>query len=356
MHEFRPDEYTREDEPYTYVEGSGFVSSLPPHMERRALITHANAAGLSLLLYLLLRSSLPVYVIRIFLLFCPQLRYINAHLLGPDWLVQLIFAICSLLTYAAPFLFYALLVRVPLRKALPMRRIAPWVLAPAIFVALAASVLGAFTSNVINALLRLVRMIPIQPVVTIPAPGGTAWGKLAAMLMAVVSLCVLPALLEEFIYRGILMQSLRRFGDGFALIVSAVLFSLMHQNLAQFPSALFVGLVLGYFVLHTGSIWVGVLLHFCTNLLALFQVLVLPRLSLHTGRLLTYAVCLLCLLFALVSMILLARGRAELFCITPVQSHFTVRQRMRTFFSSPAVLVLLFFVVSGTLAGIQILP
>lgn len=345
-----------ENEPYIYVEGSGFVSSEPPRQERRALATCANAAGLSLLLYLLLRSSLPSYVIRFFLLFCPQLRYINSHLLGPDWLVQLVQTLCALLSYAAPFLFYALLVRIPLRVALPMRRTPACVMAPAIFVALGASVLGAFTSGVINALLHAVRVIPIQPAVLVPAPGSTGTARLLAFLLTVFTLCVLPALLEEFIYRGVLMQSLRRFGDGFALIASAILFSLMHQNLAQFPSALFVGLVMGYFVLHTGSIWTGVLLHFCNNLLALFQLFVLPLVSPQTERLLTYIISLGCLTLALVSVLLLARGRSELFHLPPAQSLLTVRERMYVYFSSPAVLVLLFFIVAGTLGSLQFLP
>ncbi len=85
-------------------------------------------------------------------------------------------------------------------------------------------------------------------------------------LMYVLQIAFLPALVEEFALRGIVMQPLRRYGDGFAIIVTALVFSLMHGNMIQAPFALFAGLAIGYFSLATGSVWTGVLIHFANNL------------------------------------------------------------------------------------------
>lgn len=85
------------------------------------------------------------------------------------------------------------------------------------------------------------------------------------LIFQLINIAVLPALIEEFALRFIVMQPLRRYGDTFAVVMSAVIFSLMHGNLIQIPFAFIVGIAIGFFVIQTGSIWVGILIHFLNN-------------------------------------------------------------------------------------------
>ena len=80
-------------------------------------------------------------------------------------------------------------------------------------------------------------------------------------ILYIINGVVLPAFIEEIVFRGAIMQSLRRFGDGFALLVSSVLFAVVHGNFVQAPYAFLMGLVIGYFVLRTGSLWAGIFIH-----------------------------------------------------------------------------------------------
>ena len=76
---------------------------------------------------------------------------------------------------------------------------------------------------------------------------------------------IVAPLAEEFAMRGVVLGALRKYGDGFAIIVSALLFGLMHGNFMQIPFAFVVGLALGFAVIKTGSVWTGVLIHFINN-------------------------------------------------------------------------------------------
>lgn len=87
----------------------------------------------------------------------------------------------------------------------------------------------------------------------------------AVQLLYFFSVAVLPALVEEFFFRGAVLRMFRRFGDGFAVVASAVLFSLFHGNLAQSVFALICGLVLGFLLVRTNCIWVPVAVHFINN-------------------------------------------------------------------------------------------
>ncbi len=93
----------------------------------------------------------------------------------------------------------------------------------------------------------------------------------AGMLLYVVNIAVLPALLEEWLFRGMMLKHLRTaVGSTGAVLISATVFGLMHLNPPQSVFAFGFGLFVGYAYLCTGSIWFGVLLHFTNNLISCF--------------------------------------------------------------------------------------
>lgn len=100
--------------------------------------------------------------------------------------------------------------------------------------------------------------------------GGTAVDpeNFEDFLWQVLSTAIVPALAEEFAVRGVVLQSLRKFGDTFAIITSAVIFAIMHGNLVQAPFALMLGLVIAWLVIVTDSLWTGIAIHFMNNLYA----------------------------------------------------------------------------------------
>ena len=84
-------------------------------------------------------------------------------------------------------------------------------------------------------------------------------------LLSFIATAITPALVEEFACRGIVLGALRKYGDGFAIIVSSILFGLMHGNFVQIPFAFLVGVICGYIVVKTGSIWIAVAVHAFNN-------------------------------------------------------------------------------------------
>lgn len=70
---------------------------------------------------------------------------------------------------------------------------------------------------------------------------------------------------EELIYRGFVLHHLRPQGTAFAIVVSAVLFGLMHGNVIQLPMAILCGSLFGY-VACEYSLAASIVLHSLTNL------------------------------------------------------------------------------------------
>lgn len=86
------------------------------------------------------------------------------------------------------------------------------------------------------------------------------------LVVYILSVAVIPAMTEEFIFRGVLLGILKKYGESFAVVTSALLFGLMHQNFVQLPFAFVGGLVFGYITIYTGSIVPAMAVHFANNL------------------------------------------------------------------------------------------
>lgn len=97
------------------------------------------------------------------------------------------------------------------------------------------------------------------------------------VLIYIINFAVLPALFEEFAFRCVLLQPLRRYGDWFAILATSFCFAILHGNMVQIPFAFIVGIALGYFCIKTKSIWTSVTIHFLNNLFSVVTTIYYDR-------------------------------------------------------------------------------
>ncbi|MEG2295123.1 MAG: type II CAAX endopeptidase family protein, partial [Oscillospiraceae bacterium] len=86
----------------------------------------------------------------------------------------------------------------------------------------------------------LKQVFHLQPQVPSFTPQTTSVIEFVAFFTFV---CIVAPFTEEFIFRGVLLATLRKYGDLFAIVITSILFSLVHGNLGQIPSALIIGFV-----------------------------------------------------------------------------------------------------------------
>ncbi len=83
-------------------------------------------------------------------------------------------------------------------------------------------------------------------------------------------ICVLPAIGEEWFFRGVIQTELNSVlrNKHLAIVLTAILFSAIHLQFLTFLPRLFLGIILGYLYIYSGSLWISVMAHFANNLLA----------------------------------------------------------------------------------------
>ncbi len=93
--------------------------------------------------------------------------------------------------------------------------------------------------------------------------GGRVWDK--PFLLNLLYMAILPAVVEEFLFRGVLFQGFRSCGLFKTAFLTSLMFALAHGNLNQFLYAFAIGLFLAYLVEASGSIYAAMLVHMALN-------------------------------------------------------------------------------------------
>ncbi len=86
-----------------------------------------------------------------------------------------------------------------------------------------------------------------------------------ALALSFLSICLIPAVGEELLFRGTIQKLLSPYGGWFSILVSSLFFTLLHADLSQLPSIFAMSLFLGYAAAVSGNVSGSILLHFANN-------------------------------------------------------------------------------------------
>lgn len=156
----------------------------------------------------------------------------------------------------------------PMYRAKKLPRYAPFYLLAGVAIISAASYANSYLFSFFDVVSGVTH--------THAAEGATANYQFVLMVLSSV---IVPAFVEEFFFRGLILSNLLPFGRGTAILLSALLFGVMHQSFEQLFYATVAGVVLGFLYVKTRSIWPCVLLHFLNNFISVFQSVLVERLS-----------------------------------------------------------------------------
>ncbi len=172
-----------------------------------------------------------------------------------------------------------------------------------------------------------------------------------SLLLNLLAIAVLPALLEEMVFRGYVLRAFRPYGDWFAVMISALLFSLMHGNILQIPFALLVGILLGWLYVMTENIWIPVAVHFANNAMSVLLEYFSFGMLAETQSLYVSMVFLVIGVVGAVSLLILFVRGSDLFRSLPRRSMLTVWQRLGVLATSPLFVVAVLAFVALTVLG-----
>lgn len=158
-------------------------------------------------------------------------------------------------------------------------------------------------------------------------------------MLSLISTVIVPAFVEEFACRGIILGVLRKFGDGFAIIASSILFGLMHGNFEQMPFAFMVGLILGFITVKSGSLWIAMFVHGFNNFSSVVLSYALPTFTVQIQNLIYICLTAVYLLLGILGVFILKNKNSEFFNFR--KSEITAKEKTKYIwlFTSPFIIV-----------------
>lgn len=168
-------------------------------------------------------------------------------------------------------------------------------------------------------------------------------------LLCLLSTVITPALIEEFAFRGIVLGSLKKYGEGFAVLVSSILFGLMHGNFEQIPFAFLVGLVLGLITVKTDSILIACAVHGTNNLVSVIFDFIPSGISQAAQNIMYLIFLLICLTLGILALSLSEKSN-EMFKLKKDSCESKLKERFKWFFTSPAIIIFIVICIFESLA------
>jgi hypothetical protein len=171
--------------------------------------------------------------------------------------------------------------------------------------------------------------------------------------MGVFAIGFVAPVFEEIIYRGVMLGALRRYGKVFGIILSAVIFGMVHGNFTQGFFAMGVGLFYGYVAIEYSIKWT-ILLHIYNNLLLATVLPVLMEKLPQSWQ--QPSDILLGIVFTLASILILVRNRPRI--KEYLHKNKSDKSYYKHAFESAGIIVMIvfFFIFSVMILLISFLP
>lgn len=186
-----------------------------------------------------------------------RLSDIDAFISTPQTMA-LIHAGVMLLCLAVPFVVYVLAHKLPVHEMIPLHKLRQGEFMPMFFVGLGVLVLDGCLVNYLNlfrdassATGNLTHVRGAFYSFDAIAMGSSPF----EIAITLICLGIIPAIIETFVFNGVILQVLRRRGgDSYALLMSSLLFALSTTNFVEMVGSFISCMLLGYLVIYSGSL------------------------------------------------------------------------------------------------------
>lgn len=254
-----------EEQQYTYVNGLGFIPQTPQQEERRQLMFRYNILLFAVLLLYFLRRVSVMPVLKLLSILGADVT-INP-MTGLVSLSQTADQLLNILSYLVYMGIPAIAILFLMKKQVAVKKMFAYpnrgTTRYGVCILLGLSLVARAAQMLFSNLLQKGGMMIFHSKSDIPA-------EIVPLILYFISATLLPAVLEEFLFRGVVLNSLRRFGDVVAITVSTLLYTLIQPDLDSMVYVFIIGLGLGYFALKSGSVLVPMVANFFIRGIELF--------------------------------------------------------------------------------------
>lgn len=163
--------------------------------------------------------------------------------------------------------------------------------------------------------------------------------SLIGKILFFVEIAILPAMLEEILFRKVMLKGAKKYGTIFAIVFTALMFGIIHMNIPQAVNAILIGSVFAYVTLKTGTILPAMILHGINN--GLSSLLMINENNVTTTNIINYTYIGLVIIGVVVIVRNILMNR-KIFVIEKEKSEVNVKMVLSNYYM---IVLIMFFVI-----------
>lgn len=245
----------------TFVEGKGFLSENPQTTEKTTISSLSMRIGIAFLIYLAIDKGFVYFAAMILNSFGVDVSvsYLSSEFAGNKWILLGVNMLASLLKFSIPLIVLIKSFRLPTVVISPIKLYDKYEFIGGLSIAIIVSVFAGLISSTSLSFLSSQDFI---------STSFMMYGKanIGACTVGYVFEAVIISILAEFLLHGVILHSLRQFGDIFAITVTTFLSFIMVSSFSHCIQYSLLTLLTGIFILRSGSIVTGIAIRVVVNL------------------------------------------------------------------------------------------
>ena len=297
---------------------------------KRNLRKTSNSIGLLMILFMI--AELVFSIVFVFASFLSGDSLTDA--MDTAFGLTLLNGVFSLVIFFFVGIIFCVIRREPLAELFPFQKIGAGYLVMLVVIGITFSLLSNYAADAVSSMFEMFGL-------TSSYSGETEIEGTGDIFMSYLTIAIIPALAEEFAFRGIVMGMLKKYSGALALIVSSAIFGLMHGNIVQIPFAFCGGLVFGFIALKTNSLLPGILIHFFNNGISVTLDILQNETPLteNTVNIIFVVLMIVLCILSFIFIRKIIKTKKDFFTFSDSNKGIPFREKMKTVCGSPTLIV-----------------
>lgn len=147
------------------------------------------------------------------------------------------------------------------------RRIGDYVTLPSkSFLSIPIAVITVVSANIMTQYINF----PIIKLIDLPVDNNAIYNTTYELIITIILMCIIPAMFEEILFRGIILEELSgRFTRRGAIFITALIFAVVHLDFSNLIPQFVLGAILCHITIAEKSVLTAMIAHFTNNLFAI---------------------------------------------------------------------------------------
>lgn len=327
--------YVKDVREHTYVDGKGFVSDGPDKAERKSLVACFNLIGLLLIISQVfsLIENIIISKINNFSIYSTNFYLDATYIDNVSFSVVLVSCVASILKLCVPIGLFFAITKFPKIVAMPKAKKTDYEMSisgvsfilMATMLCRAANIMLNFFTEKIGINFSNVEFIDTLDIKSI--------------IIYCVCEYFIVGVLTEILFRGVILQFFRQFGDLFAIIVSCIANVVFCADISQLGSVALTSVVLALFTIRTGSITTAICMRLASKVVDMIVTMGVSSVSGDIKILVEGAVAVAIISFALATYSRMISSKMVNFNVSDSYTHLTMKEKFVLMVSSVPVVV-----------------